>query len=155
MTGLHATLAAGGSRVLTAVVALAGFLIMATLVMLIRNFPIWLRARQAGAPVSQWELIGMRFRKVDPNVIVNAQIRAAKAGIDLSTHQLEGQYLAGGDPQRVVKGLIIAKRNNVDMNFDTACALDLAGVDHRDSSAVARAGIDPGTVECMKAAGQA
>ena len=75
------------------------------------------------------DLMGMRFRKVPPVIIVRSLITASKAGITLDTSKLEAHYLAGGDVIKVVNALISANKANLDLNFERAAAIDLAGRD--------------------------
>jgi uncharacterized protein YqfA (UPF0365 family) len=75
------------------------------------------------------DLMGMRFRKVPPVIIVRSLITASKAGISLDTSKLEAHYLAGGDVIKVVNALISANKANLDLNFERAAAIDLAGRD--------------------------
>lgn len=75
------------------------------------------------------DLIGMRFRKVPPHVIVRAKITATKAGIDLDVGKLEAHYMAGGNVDKVVNALISADKANIALSFERATAIDLAGRD--------------------------
>ncbi len=75
------------------------------------------------------DLVGMRFRKVPPVVIVRSLITATKAGLHLTNDQLEAHYLAGGNVLNVVNALISANKANLDLSFERAAAIDLAGRD--------------------------
>ncbi|MBR4428249.1 MAG: flotillin-like protein FloA [Clostridia bacterium] len=90
---------------------------------------LWITARASGAPVKISSLVGMRFRRISPQKIVNAYIKACKAGLDVTTDMLETHYLAGGNVERVINALISAKQASIDLSFTTACAIDLAGRD--------------------------
>ena len=90
---------------------------------------LWINARASGAPVKIVSLIGMRFRRISPQKIVNAYIKARKAGLSVSTDMLETHYLAGGNVERVINALISAKQASITLSFTTACAIDLAGRD--------------------------
>jgi uncharacterized protein YqfA (UPF0365 family) len=79
------------------------------------------------------DLIGMRLRKVSPQVIVRNLIAATKAGIELNTSLLEAHYLAGGNVTNVVNALISANKANLDLEFPKAAAIDLAGRDVLDA----------------------
>lgn len=52
-------------------------------------------------------------------------------GVSLS--KLEGHHLCGGDPFGVVEQLIDAKRNGIELEWDRACAIDLATMNTDDS----------------------
>ena len=62
---------------------------------------LWINARASGAPVKISSLIGMRFRRISPQKIVNAYIKARKAGLDVTTDMLETHFLAGDVLQAV------------------------------------------------------
>lgn len=91
---------------------------------------LWIAAVAAGVPLRIFELIGMRLRRVNPNVIVRALISSHKAGLTVSTSDLEAHYLAGGNVLNVVSALIAAdKARNISLDFAQAAAIDLAGRD--------------------------
>lgn len=91
---------------------------------------LWIAAVAAGVPLRIFELIGMRLRRVNPNVIVRGLISSHKAGIRVSTADLEAHYLAGGNVLNVVSALIAAdKARNITLDFTQAAAIDLAGRD--------------------------
>jgi len=90
------------------------------------------------------DLIGMRLRKVSPQVIVRNLISATKAGINLTTSQLEAHYLAGGNVTNVVNALISANKANLDLQFEKASAIDLAG---RDVLEAVRMSVNPKVIE--------
>lgn len=91
---------------------------------------LWIAAVAAGVPLRIFELIGMRLRRVNPNVIVRALISSHKAGLTVTTPDLEAHYLAGGNVLNVVSALIAAdKARNITLDFAQAAAIDLAGRD--------------------------
>lgn len=90
---------------------------------------LWVNARASGAPVRIISLIGMRFRRISPQKIVNSYIKARKAGLQITTDMLETHLLAGGNVERVINALISAKQAGINLSFTTACAIDLAGRD--------------------------
>ena len=90
---------------------------------------LWITAIFSGVPIGIGALIGMRFRKVPPTVIVGAMINATKAGLTIDRNALEAHYLAGGNVQNVVNALISADKANIPLDFNMATAIDLAGRD--------------------------
>jgi uncharacterized protein YqfA (UPF0365 family) len=96
-------------------------------------FWLWWQSILSNATVGLLQIIFMRFRKVNPAVIVTVRITAKKAGIDLSADQLEAHWLAGGDVARVVRALISASKANIQLDYDRACAIDLAGRDVQEA----------------------
>ena len=98
------------------------------------------------------DLIGMRLRKVSPQVIVRNLISATKAGIMLNTSQLEAHYLAGGNVSNVVNALISANKANLDLQFEKASAIDLAG---RDVLEAVKMSVNPKVIETPLVSGVA
>ena len=95
---------------------------------LLANFlGLWVQAIFSGAQIGLFAMVGMRIRKVNPRLIVNAKIMAVKAGIQLETGLLEAHYLAGGNVPRVVQSLITADKAAIPLTFKQATAIDLAG----------------------------
>ena len=111
-------------------------------------FTLWLQAMLSGASVGFMDIIGMRFRRVDPRVIVLSRIRAVKAGLSVSTNQLETHYLAGGRVPTVVTALIAADRAKIELPWDVACAIDLAG---RDILEAVQTSVNPKVIDCPSA----
>lgn len=90
---------------------------------------LWFSALVSGVRISLIQLVLMRWRKVPPNVIVNALVNTTKAGLTLSRNELEAHYLAGGRVKSVVNALISADKANIPLDFKMATAIDLAGRD--------------------------
>jgi uncharacterized protein YqfA (UPF0365 family) len=107
------------------IVVLAIFALV-VFIILFNFFGLWLRARIANAPVSIGKMIGMRLRKVPVGLIVDNRITAVKAGIDIPSDPLEAHYLAGGDVGHVILALIAADKAGISLDFNRACAIDLA-----------------------------
>ena len=118
---------------LIGILIVGGLVVLVMFAVIAQFFNLWLQAFLSGANVKFLALIGMRLRKVRPEVIVLSRIKAVKAGIDISTNQLETHYLAGGRVPSVVNALIAANRARISLPFDTACAIDLAGRDILDA----------------------
>ena len=121
------------SPILIGILIVGGLVLLVLFAVVFQFLNLWVQAWLSGAPVRLFSLIGMRLRKVRPEVIVLSRIKAVKAGIDISTNQLETHYLAGGRVPSVVNALIAANRARISLPFDTACAIDLAGRDILDA----------------------
>ncbi len=106
-----------------AVLALFAFVLA---VVLFNFFGLWIRARIANAPVSLGKMVGMRLRKVPVGFIVDNRITAVKAGLPIASDPLEAHYLAGGSVDQVVLALIAADKAGISLDFNRACAIDLA-----------------------------
>lgn len=132
-----------------------GIVCLVVLLVLMKFFGIWIRARVANAPVSMPNLIAMWLRKVPPALIVDTRITAAKAGLEYSTDLLEAHYLAGGKVDQVVLALIAADKAGIPLPFDRACAIDLAvkGTTKTVLEAV-RTSINPAVIDCPGGGGK-
>ncbi|MHC4975329.1 MAG: flotillin-like protein FloA [Planctomycetota bacterium] len=126
-------------------IIVAGLIVLVIFAILMQYLGLWFQALLSGASVSLWDLIGMRFRKVDPRTIVLSRIRAVKSGIDIPTSQLETHYLAGGRVPTVITALIAADRAKIELPFGTACAIDLAGRDILDA---VNTSVNPKVIDC-------
>lgn len=104
-----------------------GFFAAFLLAIVLSAVPAYLRARIRGLPTTFFDLVGMRFRKTSPNVIVTAAVIAKEHDLDVTTKDLENQLLAGGDPVALVKALAIAGSRGGNGSDLFAC--DLAGYD--------------------------
>ncbi len=94
---------------------------------------LWISALASGVRVGIGQLVGMRFRRIQPRRIIEPLIKATKAGLDLTLDKLEAHYMAGGNVDRVVNALIASQRAGIDLGFERACAIDLAGRDVLDA----------------------
>ena len=140
---------------LTLVIGVIGVLLLLFVVIVFINFfGLWIQAKAASAPVSLVNLIMMRFRKVNPSIIVNSKITAAKAGLLYSTDELEAHYLAGGDIINVVLALVAAEKAGIALPFNRACAIDLATKDTGKTVLEAvRTSINPKVIDCPNPSG--
>jgi uncharacterized protein YqfA (UPF0365 family) len=116
-----------------AIIIVASLVLLVLGFVLMQFFNLWLQAMLSGAHVGFVDLIGMKLRKVDPKVIVLTRISAIKAGLNVDTQQLEAHYLAGGRVTNVVRALIAADRAKIPLDYNLACAIDLAGRDVLDA----------------------
>jgi len=114
---------------------------------------IWVRARIANAPVGLFTMLAMRLRRVPVGMIVDNRITAVKAGIEIPTDPLEAHYLAGGNVDQVILALIAADKAGITLDFNRACAIDLAtkGTGKTVLEAV-RTSINPKVIDCPNVA---
>lgn len=114
---------------------------------IIKYLNLWIQALASGVPIGIPTLFMMQLRKVNPRVVVIAQIMAAKAGINISTNLLEAHFLAGGNVHNVIRALIAADKANIALNFAKAAAIDLAG---RDVLEAVKTSVNPKVINCPK-----
>lgn len=129
-----------------------GLLIVVVLVgglLMINFFTIWLRALFSGARVSITELVALRLRNVPVGLVVNVRITAIKSGIPLTIDDLSTHFLAGGSIEMVVQSLIAARKANIRLEYDRACAIDLAtkGTGKTVIEAV-KTSVNPRVIDC-------
>lgn len=130
---------------------LLGLLVIVTVFILILvPIKIWFRALVSGAHVSMLRLIGMKLRKINVNMIMEAYVAAKKAGLTIDINELETHYMAGGDVVKVVNALISAHSAKIALSIDTAKAIDLAG---RDVLNAVKVSVNPKVIEtpCVSA----
>jgi len=110
---------------------------------------IWIRAKVADAPVSMITMIAMRLRGVPVAQIVDARVTATKAGLLLETDPIEAHYLSGGDVNNCILSLIAASKAGIALDWNRACAIDLAtkGTSKTVLEAV-RTSINPKVIDC-------
>jgi len=110
---------------------------------------IWVRAKVADAAVSMLTMIAMRLRGVPVSQIVDARITATKAGLLLETDPIEAHYLSGGDVNNCILSLIAAHKAGITLDWNRACAIDLAtkGTGKTVLEAV-RTSINPKVIDC-------
>ena len=131
------------------IVAVLAIALLLFIVFFFKFIGIWARAHFAKAPVSIANMVAMRLRGVPVGLIVDNRITAVKAGIALGTDPLEAHYLAGGNVDQTVLALIAASKAEIHLDFNRACAIDLAtkGTGKTVLEAV-RTSINPKVIDC-------
>lgn len=118
-------------------------------VLFAKYFNLWIQAKTTQSNISLIDLIGMTFRKVNPNIIVRSKIMAIQAGLTekdgVSTRSLEGHYLSGGNVPNVVRALIAANRADIPLSWKRAAAIDLAG---RNVLEAIQTSVNPKVIDC-------
>lgn len=127
-----------------------GALILLVFAIIVLNFGmIWVRAWTSGAKVTFTELIALRLRNVPVGVVVDTRITAIKSGLAVTIDDLSTHYLAGGTIEMVVQALIAAQKAGIRLDFDRACAIDLAtkGTGKTVLEAV-KTSVNPKVIDC-------
>ncbi|MDX2038674.1 MAG: flotillin-like protein FloA [Isosphaeraceae bacterium] len=134
--------------VVLGIAAIAIFLLVVVIVFA-KYFNLWIQATMTHANVGMFDLIGMSFRKVNPNIIVRSKIMAIQAGLSekdgVTTRGLEAHYLAGGNVPNVVRALIAANRADIPLSYKRAAAIDLAGRNVLDA---VQTSVNPKVIDC-------
>ena len=112
-------------------------------------FWLWVQAVLTGADIGIFDLIQMKFRKVDAKTIVRSKIMAVQAGLndpDLTAQSLQAHYMAGGNVPQVIRALIAARKSKqITLSFREAAAIDLAGRDVLDA---VQTSVYPKVIDC-------
>ena len=119
-------LAEGKEVLWLALFVFIGIALLVIGVLVINFFSVWVRALFSGAKVTFTELIALRLRSVPVGMLVDTRITAIKSGLPLTIDDLSTHYLAGGNIEMVVLALIAARKAAIHLDFDRACAIDLA-----------------------------
>jgi uncharacterized protein YqfA (UPF0365 family) len=118
-------------------------------VLFAKYFNLWIQSKTTQAGIGLLDLIGMTFRKVNPNIMVRSKIMAVQSGLlekDGVTRQaLEAHYLAGGNVPNVVRALIAANRADIPLSWKRAAAIDLAG---RSVLEAVQTSVNPKVIDC-------
>ncbi len=145
-------LAQGDATTIVTIVVIAIGLFIGVIVLAVftQYFRLWIQSKTTGAGIGILDLLGMRFRKVDPRVIVRGKIMAVQAGLGdetgLTTKALEAHYLAGGNVPLVIRAIIAASKAKLfDLDFKLAAAIDLAG---RNVLEAVQTSVYPKVIDC-------
>lgn len=133
----------------TIALVVAGIVGLVVFLYLLSFFQTWLKAILSGAGVGFTTLVAMRLRSVPYGSVVDAKITAVKAGIDLHEGPLEAHFLAGGNMIPTVQAIIAAKKAGINLDWERACAIDLATKGSGKSVVEAvRTSVDPKVIDC-------
>src|ERR1700685_2426230 len=95
---------------------------------------LWIQCVPTGPDISIFNLLWMKLRKVNYDMIVKQKIGLVQAGVQVTTADMEAHYLAGGNVERPALAVIAAhKAANIHLSWTTAAAIDLAGRDVLDA----------------------
>lgn len=132
-----------------AIFGILGLAVLVFVLVFISYIGLFVKSLLAGATVGFPTLVAMRLRGVPASLIVDARITAVKAGIQLNSNDIEAHYLAEGNVIQTVQALIAADKANIQLDWQRACAIDLAtkGTGKSVLEAV-RTSINPKVIEC-------
>src|SRR5882724_3314793 len=106
---------------------------------------LWIQCVLTGADISIWNLLWMKLRKVNYEMIVKQKIALVQAGVKVSTAEMEAHYLSGGDVPKTAFAVIAAHKASIDLPWNIAAAIDLAGRDVLDA---VRTSVNPKVIDC-------
>lgn len=122
-------LAAGQGDIFLLLFIVGGILVLIMMGVLWNFGSLWVQALTSGAPISMFDLIAMKLRRVPLQLIVSARITAKKAGLDIPTEKWEAHFLARGKVEELLRALITAHQGRVEIPgmFDSLASHVLAG----------------------------
>ena len=111
---------------------------------------LWIQSVTTGAKIGILDLLGMKFRKVNPTVIVRSKIMAVQAGVTdemgVTSKALEAHYLSGGNVPLVIRAIVAARKaKTINLTFKAATAIDLAG---RNVLEAVQTSVYPKVIDC-------
>jgi uncharacterized protein YqfA (UPF0365 family) len=132
-----------------ALLGVVGVILLIACLLLFNFFFIWLRAFASGARVTFTQLIALRLRSVPVSTVVDTRITAVKSGLDVTIDELSSHFLAGGNIEMVILALIAARKAGIRLEYDRACAIDLAtkGTGRTVLEAV-KTSVNPKVIDC-------
>ena len=125
--------------------AIAALVFLVFLFVFFSFIRLWIQSLLTGANISIFNLVGMKLRKVNYEMIVNQKIALVQAGVRVSTEDLESHFLSGGKVPRTAAAVIAAQKAGLDLPWKTAAAIDLAG---RDVLEAVRTSVNPKVIDC-------
>jgi uncharacterized protein YqfA (UPF0365 family) len=135
-----------------AIIVIFAFLVGGIIVFAVfaRYAKLWIQSVTTGARIGILDLLGMKFRKVIPEVIVRSKIMATQAGLTdemgITSKALEAHYLAGGNVPLVIRSIIAARKAKIiNLDYKLACAIDLAG---RNVLEAVQTSVYPKVIDC-------
>ena len=130
---------------LTVFLVIVGIILLIFLLVFFSFLRLWIQSLLTGADISILNLVGMKLRNVDYNMIVKQKIALVQAGIKISTADMEAHYLSGGRVPKTAMAVIAAHKAGMDLPWRTAAAIDLAG---RDVLEAVRISVNPEVIDC-------
>jgi uncharacterized protein YqfA (UPF0365 family) len=131
------------------VVVIVGIIALVVGTIVISLIGAYVKALFNGASVSMSKLIALKLASIPYGLIVDARITAVRAGIPIDIDQIASHFQAGGNVVPTVQAIIAAKKAGIELNWDRACAIDLATKGSGKSVVEAvRTSVDPKVIDC-------
>ena len=93
--------------ILGGVVLLVGLFFMVVFFSFLR---LWIQCFLTGAKISIWDLVGMKLRNVDYQMIVRQKIALVQSGVLIQTRELEAHFLSRGNVPKTATAVIAAHK---------------------------------------------
>ena len=125
--------------------AIAGLFLLVFMFIFFSFIRLWIQSLLTGANISIFNLIGMKLRKVNYEMIVQQKIALVQAGVKVTTEDLESHFLTRGNVPRTAAAVIAAHKAGLDLSWKIASAIDLAGRDVLDA---VKTSVNPKVIDC-------
>jgi uncharacterized protein YqfA (UPF0365 family) len=130
-------------------VVLVGVIVLVVGAIVVSLVGAYVKALFNGAAVSMSKLVALKLASIPYGLIVDARITAVRAGIPIGIDQIASHFQAGGNVVPTVQAIIAAKKAGIELNWDRACAIDLATKGSGKSVIEAvRTSVDPKVIDC-------
>jgi len=135
-----------GSTIALLVIGAIAVIIAGIMLLIFFSFiRLWVQCWLTGAQIGIVDLIGMKLRNVDYQMIVRQKIALVQANVKISTRELEAHYLSRGNVPKVATAVIAAHKAGMDLPWRVAAAIDLAGRDVLDA---VKTSVNPKVIDC-------
>jgi uncharacterized protein YqfA (UPF0365 family) len=134
---------------LIGVLVLVGIVLLVLVTIAFSLVGAYVKALFNDAAVSIPKLVALKLASIPYGLIVDARITAVRAGIPIDVDQIASHFQAGGNVVPTVQAIIAAKKAGIELNWDRACAIDLATKGSGKSVIEAvRTSVDPKVIDC-------
>ena len=100
------------------VVAVIAIIVAAIMLVIFFSFVrLWVQCWLTGAQIGIVDLIGMKLRNVDYQMIARQKIALVQANVKISTRELEAHYLSRGNVPKVATAVIAAHKAGMDLQW--------------------------------------
>jgi uncharacterized protein YqfA (UPF0365 family) len=125
--------------------AVLGVIALIVVAVVLSCLKLWIQSQASGVHVTFPYLLGVKLRRVDPELLINQAVTLHKAGLEVELPLLEAHVLAGGNLARVVEANVSAAKAGLEVSFQGLAAIDLAG---RDIAGAVQASVNPKVLIC-------
>ena len=88
---------------------------------------LWIQTQLSGAPISIFDLLAMKLRRVPLQLIVNARITSKKAGLDIPAEKWEAHYLARGKVEELLRAIVTGHQGGLEITQGAPPGAEMRG----------------------------
>lgn len=117
----------GAEQIIIVAAILIAFILLATVFgIFLTLFRPWLRAFLSGVPITLFQLVGMKLRRLNTRLILEQGIAASQAGHPVSWADLERACLQKVDLEKVTQAYITSRKRDENFTFDELVSAEQA-----------------------------